>query len=154
MKKVTDPRLSAAELDLEDFLGEIHDEGDAIGSNGVIEFLRKEVSWQHLPEHSLLFPLAGYSLRYNLSSANHEVYLVHENEVVGCYIEIDSLIIHSEHQRKGLGPELVLAAFAQKPWNNPKRNATAAGKITLERAYRLAQLAQQGAAGDDEKTRS
>lgn len=151
MNKVTDLRLSATDLKLEEFLGELHNEGDAIFSDGMIEFLRNEPSWQDVPEHSLLFPLHGYSLRYDLASANHRVYLMHENVVVGCFMETDSLIVHSEHQGNGLGRELVLAAFAQKPWKNPKRMVTAAGKKTFEGAYRLAQLAKQRAANDGGK---
>lgn len=140
MSKVADLRLSAAELTLEEFLGELHDKGDAAGfPDEMIKLMRKVSPWQDLPEHSLLIPLVGYSLRYDLASSNHKVFLVYESEIVGCFIETDSLIIHSEHQGNALGRELVLAAFAQKPWKNPERKVTAAGRKTLERAYRLAQ---------------
>jgi GNAT superfamily N-acetyltransferase len=139
----TDPRLDAANLTQEDFIGEIEDSGDASPSDELVEHLQKMNRWTMLNEHNLLEPCEGYVLRYNVPSDSHCIYLLHDNEMVGFFHETDSLVIHSEHQGKGLGKELVLAAFAQKPWKKPQRKATSAGKRTLENAYRLACRAQQ-----------
>jgi len=139
----TDPRLYAANLTQEDFIGEIEYSGEASPSDELVEELQKVNGWSMLNEHQLLEPLEGYMLRYNVPSDSHCVYLLHGSEMVGFFHETDSLVIHSEHQRKGLGKELVLAAFAQKPWKNPQRKATSAGKRTLENAYILACRIQQ-----------
>ena len=140
-----DPRLNAANLTKEDFIGEIKDSGDASPSFDVlVEELQGMNGWTMLHEHQLLEPRDGYVLRYNFPSDSHCVYLLHNNKIVGFFRETDSLVIHSEHQGKGLGKELVLAAFAQKPWKKPQRHATSSGKRTLENAYRLACQANNG----------
>ena len=144
----TDPRLDAAKLTQEDFIGEIDNSGDASPSDELVEALQEMNSWTMLHEHQLLDPREGYVLRYNVPSDSHCVYLLHDNEMVGFFHETDSLVIHSEHQGKGLGKELVLAAFAQKPWKKPQRKATSAGTRTLENAYRLARRAQQRLSDD------
>ena len=139
----TDPRLKAANLTREDFIGEIEYSGDASPSDALVEELQKMNQWTMLQEHQLLEPRDGYVLRYNVPSDSHCVYLLHDNIMVGFFHETDSLVIHSEHQGKGLGKELVLTAFAQKPWYKPQRKATSAGKRTLKNAYSLVCQAQQ-----------
>jgi ribosomal protein S18 acetylase RimI-like enzyme len=138
-----DPRLDAANLTREDFIGEIEFSGDACPADTLVEELQRLNQWTMLHEYQLLEERDGYVLRYNVPSDSHCVYLLHDNIMVGFFLETDSLVIHSEHQGKGLGKELVLAAFAQKPWKKPQRKATSAGKKTLENAYILACQAQQ-----------
>lgn len=134
----TDPRLDAANLTQEDFIGEMEYSGDASPADALVEALQNMNQRTKLHEHQLLEPRDGYVLRYNVPSDSHCVYLLYNNKMVGFFHETDSLVIHSEHQGKGLGKELVLAAFAQKPWKNPQRKVTSAGKRTLKSAYRFA----------------
>lgn len=147
-----DARLAAADLTLDQFLGKVTDEGDALVPDGLVEAMRETNEWMTMQVHPLLEHRSGYTLRYNTSSKEHRVYLLHEDTMVGFFHETDSLIIHSEHQGKKLGPELILAAFAQKQWNSPTRKATAAGKKALISAHalakRLASQAQKAAPAD------
>ena len=133
----TDPRLAAADLTRKEFIGEIVDSGHATPFDDLVEEFRKIKEWTMLQEHQLLEPRDGYVLRYNFPSDSHCVYLLHDNVMVGFFYETDTLFIHSEHRGKGLGKELILAAFAQKPWRDPKRPVSIAGRKTLERAYSL-----------------
>ena len=138
----SDPRLSAATLTLDDFLGTIQDEGDASMTDSVIESLRENPEWLQFDEHELLRPQHGYKLRYNVPNDSHCAYLLFHGEMVGLFHETDSLIVHSEHWGNGLGKELVLAAFAQRRWTSPSRKATAAGRKALEDAHKLARALQ------------
>lgn len=146
---LNDRRLLAANLSLAEFVGDVRICGDASLGDEFLEAFPHEV-WQSLPEHSLFQPMHGYSLRALVPSSSHAVYLIHEQALVGVFMETDVLVIHGDHQGNGLGKELVLLAFAQKPWRSIQaRKVSNAGCKTLNRAHELARAAQQEEAQAD-----
>jgi hypothetical protein len=140
-----DPRLSAADLALEEFVGSIVVCGDVFPGDEFLDtFPRK--CWESLPEHALLRPVDGYSLRATVPSTSHAAFLIHDQILVGIFMETDTLVLHGDHQGKGLGQELVLLAFAQKPWRSIQgRKVSDAGRKTLCRAHQLALASRQDA---------
>jgi hypothetical protein len=143
----TDRRLTAAKLSSEEFVGDVKICGDASPGDEFLEAHPYEI-WEHLPEHVLLRPVDGYSLRALVPHSSHAVFLIHDETLVGIFTESDVLVLHGDHQGKGLGQELVLLAFAQKPWRNIQaRKVSNAGNRTLHRAYKLARACQQAVQG-------
>jgi GNAT superfamily N-acetyltransferase len=138
-----DPRLGAACLTLEEFVGRIEGGSDIFNPDELLALYQNEDFWAASPELPLLFPVSGYSLRCKVPSEAHEVFLIHSRTVVGFFVETDSLVVRSDHQGKGLGSELILAAFAQKPWRSPVRKASPAGQKALSKAHGLACEAQR-----------
>lgn len=138
----SDQRLNAANLTLDRFLGDVVINGDPLPGDDYLETLTK-VIWERLPEHALLRPIDGYSLRGAVPNSSHAAYLIYNQAVVGLFLERDVLLVHSVHQGQGLGQELVLLAFAQKPWRSLEgRKVSNAGHKTLQRAHELAQTIQ------------
>ncbi len=133
----TDPRLLAADLTEQEFLGDLklhsHPGGD------FVDAYRDAYPWSKLPSHPLIHPNEGYILHYDSAPRMTPlVFLEYKDELVGVF-ENDNLTVAEDHQRKGLGSELILAGFAQAPWKDLKdRKVTEAGAATLRRAYRLA----------------
>ncbi len=138
MKIYVDERLSAARLTINEFVGQIEIKGDVIMPDMLFDLYQDRNVWGHLPELPLLQPQAGYSLRCRIPALWHEIFLIYENAVVGFFVETDSLAVLSNHQGKGLGCELILAAFAQKKWCLPPRKVSPAGQTAFQRSYNLA----------------
>jgi hypothetical protein len=99
----------------------------------------RECPWLGLPSHELLCPCEGYVLHYDPKPrAAPLVFLAFEGELVGVF-ESDNLTVADSHQGSRLGPELILAGFAQAPWKDLKeRKVTEAGAGALRSAHRLA----------------
>lgn len=140
----TDPRLLAAELTEQEFLGDLK-----VYPHPGIDFLdayRDAYPWSKLPTCPLICPKDGYILHYDPARrATPLVFLGYTGELVGVF-ENDNLTVDADHQSKGLGSELILAGFAQAPWKDLKdRKVTEAGAATLRRAYRLAKKVTRNA---------
>ncbi len=130
-----DPRLSAALLSRDEFVGQVESNGDIGSSFHLVELHQPREFWGHLPELKLLMPIADYSLRCQIPATSHSVFLMYKGMVVGCFVETDSLAILDTHQGKNLSRELILAAFAQKQWCSPTRKVSKAGEKALVNAY-------------------
>lgn len=138
-----DPRLFAATLTEQEFVGEL-----LIHSHTGMDFLDAyrgvyADTFSTLPCQPLIRPQEGYTLHYNPAQKRPLAFLGHDGELVGVF-EGDNCTVADDHQRKGLGSELVLAGYAQSPWKNLKnRKVTEGGAATLHRAYRLAKEAAE-----------
>jgi GNAT superfamily N-acetyltransferase len=139
-----DPRLLAAELTEQEFLGDL-----TVYPHPGIDFLnayREAYPWSKLPACPLICPKDGYILHYDPACrATPLVFLGCKGELVGVF-ENDNLTVAEDHQRKGLGSELILAGFAQAPWKDLKdRKVTEAGAAALRHAYQLAKKVTRNA---------
>ncbi len=135
----SDPRLlQAAALSESEFVGTlvVHPDSD---TGEMLEVYRMESPWDRLPDQPLIEPRTGYTLRYIPKQRLEPlVFLVFEGGLVGAF-ESDTLTIHFDHRGKKLSRELILAGFAQAPWNNKQdRKVTEAGEAALRSAYKFA----------------
>lgn len=120
----SDTRLAAAKMSKEEFMtgiqGPFPDTDDDIDS--LVHEYNAEFQkvCQGFPSRSLLQDKTRYRLRYRSPVARREVYAVEVGEdgretVVGVF-DHETVLVHTKHRGNGLGQELVLAAFEQKPW--------------------------------------
>jgi GNAT superfamily N-acetyltransferase len=145
-----DPRLLAAELTEEEFLGDLkihpHPGGD------FLDAYREDYAktFSKLPCHPLIHARDGYTLYYDSDRRGKSplAFLGYKGELVGVF-EGDNCTVDENHQGKGLGAELILAGYAQARWKNlPDRKVTEAGGKALLKAHRLAKEAAEEK-GDD-----
>ena len=142
-----DPRLNAAELSEDEFVGHLIPHCDN-NADGLLEVYRKVAPWNSLPDHPLIQPREAYSLRYDPHPRGEPlVFLVFQRDLVGVF-ENDTLIIDPDHRGAQLSRELILAGFAQAPWKNLKnRKVTKAGAAALRSAHKFARVTSCSCAG-------
>jgi hypothetical protein len=135
---VTDPRLAAAELTEQEFVGHLVVRPNP-GGDFLDAYRDLYPTWSKLQSHALLHPKDGYTLYYDSTPKTTPLaFLGYKGVLVGVF-ESDNLTVNDEHQREGLGSELILAGFAQVQWKNmTNRKVTEAGAATLHKAYQLA----------------
>lgn len=141
LPQADDPRLRAAGLSEQEFIGDliIHSDNSA---DGLLEVYREDALWRRLSDQALLKAQHGYFLRYELQPQPEPVvFLVFKGDLVGVFHN-DTLTIDPKHRGRHLSRELILAGYAQAPWKDMKqRKVTKAGAAALRSAYRFAKNA-------------
>lgn len=140
-----DPRLQAAAPGREAFIGTLTTITPPPSlSDRQLETIPPSV-WEALPEQPPLASLPGYTLRYRAPAADYQVFLICGGAVVGVFRGIEQISLHSQHSDVRYAVELILAAYAQKPWHAPQRMIGEFGRVALEKAWQLVSRLGKGA---------
>jgi len=77
----------------------------------------------------------GYKL-HEIVGRSGDILLLHEGEIVGCYLD-ELLAIHNDHRGRELSTPLILAAITERPLPK-KRIVSREGERALRKAWNVA----------------